>query len=144
MIKLHKQFGHASYECSKSLLKNTGVSDQNTFEMLEHTCKECTTYLLFKKPPPCPAAGLQLASDFNETVAMDRHELGKNVWYLHLIDEFTRLSAASIIHKKAPLVIMREFLHCWVSIYGTPKKIYHERIPSLLGQHLWYTKEDIW
>ena len=77
--------------------------------MLEQICKECNTCLLFKKPPPCPAVGLPLASDFNETVAMDLHELGQNVWYLHLIYEFPFLSAASIIHKKAPLVSMREF-----------------------------------
>ena len=124
MIKLHKQFGHASYKRLKSLLKNAGVSDQNTFEKLEQICKECNTCLLFKKPLPRPAVGLPLASDFNETVAMDLHELGQNVWYLHLIDEFTCLSAASIIHMKAPLAVMREFLRCWVSIYGTPKKIY--------------------
>ena len=79
LIKLHKQFGHASYEHLKSLLKNAGVSDQNTSEMLEHICKECNTCLLFKKPPPCPAAGLPFTSDFNETVAMDLHELGQNV-----------------------------------------------------------------
>ena len=73
-IKLHKQFRHVSYEHLKSSLKSAGVSDQNTFEMLEQICKECNTCLLFKKPPPCPGVGLPLASDFNETVAMDRHE----------------------------------------------------------------------
>ena len=70
--------------------------------MLEQICKECNTCLLFKKPPPRPAVEVPSASDFNETVAMDLHELGQNVRYLHLIDEFTRLSAASIVHTKTP------------------------------------------
>ena len=100
--------------------------------MLEQICKECNTCLLFKKPPSRPAVGLPLASDFNETVSMDLRELGQNVWYLHLIDEFTCLSAVSIVYTKAPLVIMREFLHCWVSIYSTPKKIQSDNGGELL------------
>ena len=111
-MKLHKQFGLASYKCLKSLPKNAGVSKQDTFEILDEICKECNTYLLLKKPPPSPAVGLPLASDFNETVAMDLHELGQSVWYLHLIDEFTCLNAASLVHTKAQPVIMTEFLHC--------------------------------
>ena len=63
MIKLHKDFGHASYERLKSLLENAGVPDWSTFEI----CKDCNICLLFKKPPPRPAVGLPLASDFNGT-----------------------------------------------------------------------------
>ena len=104
----------------KDLTKTAGVSDQSTFEILEQICKECDTCQLFKKLPPRPTVGLPSASDYNETVAMELHEWGQNVWYLHLIDEFTCLSAASIAYTNTPPVTMREFFQCWVSIYGTP------------------------
>ena len=34
---------------------------------------------------------------FNETISMDLHEIQSNIWYMHIIDELTRLNNAVII-----------------------------------------------
>lgn len=38
-----------------------------------------------------------MTSAYNETKAVDLHELEPGVWYLHAIDHFTRFSAGSIV-----------------------------------------------
>ena len=83
-IRLQKQFGHASYEQSKSLLKMLVYLTRARLKFWNKYAKS-DTCPLFKKPPPRPAVGLPLASDFNELLL---HEWSQNVWYLHLIDEF--------------------------------------------------------
>ena len=97
LVKLHKQFGHRSFEWLKNLLKDAGVVNSNTFELLHEVCSSCEICLKYKKPNQKPIVGFPLATGFNETVAMDLHELGHNLWYLHLIDEFTQ---CSIYYKK--------------------------------------------
>ena len=57
---------------------------------------------------------------------MDRLELGHNLWYFHLIDEFTRLSAASVIRSKDPFITMKNLISHWVRIYGLPEKLYSD------------------
>ena len=89
LLKLHKQFGHASYDRLVKLLKNSGLTDCKTLKTLQIVCENCETCLVNKKPEPRPVVGLPLATEFNETVAVDLHELEPNVWYLHIIDEFT-------------------------------------------------------
>lgn len=53
-----------------------------------------------------PAVGLLLASEYNETVAIDLHELEPGVWYLHIIDHF---SAGSILTTKKSSEIVKHF-----------------------------------
>ena len=124
LVKLHKQFGHSSFERLKNLLKNAGVVNSNTFELLHEVCSSCEICLKYKIPDQKPIVGFPLAAGFNETVAMDLHELGHNVWYLHLIDEFTWLSAASIIRSKDPSIIIKNLINHWIRIYGLPEKLY--------------------
>ena len=57
---------------------------------------------------------------------MDLHELGHNLSYLHLIDEFTQLSAASIIRSKDPSIIIKNLINHWVRIYDLPEKLYSD------------------
>ena len=42
----------------------------------------------------------------------------------HLIDEFTLLSAASIIRSKDPSIIIKNLINHWIQIYGLPEKLY--------------------
>ena len=97
MDKIHKQFGHASAEKLKRLFKNAGKLNSEITSLIDVRVKKCKTCKVYKKPNPIPIVGLSRAADFNQTVAMDLHQLSVNLWYFHMIDEFTRFSNAVII-----------------------------------------------
>ena len=65
--------------------------------MLLLSVESCTKY---KKQPARPIVGLSKADNFNQTVSMDLHQLEPNMWYMHVIDEFSRFSNAQIIRNK--------------------------------------------
>ena len=90
LLKLHYQFGHASAMKLIQLLKSADIKDEQLFIILQEVVDGCDTCQKFKRSPPRPVVGLPRASDFNETVAVDLHQLGSNIWYLHIIDEFSR------------------------------------------------------
>ena len=104
---------------------NAGLREV-TFEMLRQVVNNCETCALFKKTPPKPAVGLPLATDFNQTVAVDLHELGTNVWYLHITDEFTRFSAGAIVKRKLPSVFVQEFISNCISKFGCLKSLLND------------------
>ena len=52
---------------------------------------------------------------------MDLKELGPSLWFLHIIDEFTRFSNAAIIRSKT--AVIKKFLQCWISLFGAPQKV---------------------
>lgn len=104
LTKLHKQFGHASAERLSKSLKNAGTSDKQLLDMLEKVTMECEVCAVHKRPVARPVVGFPLATEYNETVAVDLHELeAHRTWYLHIIDEFTRFSAGCIMQKKKSL-----------------------------------------
>ena len=124
ILKLHKQFGHASVERLTKLIKAAGTKDRDILEIIPEIVNNCDICLKFKRPSPKPAVGLPLATEFNETVTMDLHELGPNLWYLHIIDEFTRFSAGCIVRSKQSSIIANKFIRHWIAIHGSCKKIY--------------------
>jgi transposase InsO family protein len=126
LTKIHKQFGHATADKLQKLLVNAGINDSGLFQILDKVVSKCETCTMYKKVPPKPAVGFPLATDFNQTVAVDLHELEKNVWYLHIIDEFTRFSAGAIVNRKLPKVFVQEFILNWISIYGCPKSLFSD------------------
>ena len=126
LIKLHKQFGHASADRLKRLLESAGTHDTEVFNTLKEVVDNCETCFKFQRPVPKPAVGFPLATDFNETVAVDLHELDTNKWYLHIIDEFTRFSAGAIITSKQSSVFVKHFIDKWISVHGAPKKLYSD------------------
>ena len=121
LTKLHRQFGHASSERLWKLLKSTGKVNNDVKELLDYVVHKCIVCHKFKRAGPKPAVAFAHANDFNQIVALDLHELDKNLYYLHVIDLFSRLSAASIIRSKNPEVITNEFMKIWVGIYGSPE-----------------------
>ena len=74
--KIHRQFGRASSENIKRLIKNARVTDQEFFEVTE-VIQGCDVCLKYKKPVPRPVVGFEWATDFNQTVGMDLKELGQ-------------------------------------------------------------------
>ena len=123
LVKLHKQFGHASEESLTKLIRNSGVKNVTIFKALKEVVDNCETCMKYKKPPPRPVVGLPLADDFNQTVAMDLHELSGNLYYFHMIDEFSRFSAACIIKSKQASVIVLCFIKYWIAVHGAPKMV---------------------
>lgn len=100
LLKLHKQFGHASVDRLQKLLSCSGNSDDESITILKNITKNCETCIRYSKPKHKPAVGLPMASTYNETVAVNLHDLEPGLWYLHAIDHFTRFSAGSIITTK--------------------------------------------
>ena len=111
LLKLHKQFGHASAERLQRLLKSSGNKDTECDNLLEKIVGECEICQRYSKTTPRPAVGLPLASQYNETVAVDLHELEPGVWYLYIIDQFTRFSAGSVLTTKKSSEIVKHFVH---------------------------------
>ena len=71
--------------------------------------------------------GLAKADDFNDTVGMDLHQLGSNIWYLDLTDEFSRFSNAVIIKSKSRDIIIKMFLKYWISLFGSPNTVFSDK-----------------
>ncbi|VDI49488.1 Hypothetical predicted protein [Mytilus galloprovincialis] len=121
LLKLHKQFGHASLDKLLSLLQSAGSVDSETKTILKDICTKCLICHKFKHPKAKPVVAFSHANDFNQMVVMDLHEIDHNFYYLHVIDLFSRLSAAAIIRRKDSKVIVDRFMQKWVGIYGAPE-----------------------
>ena len=51
-----------------------------------------------------------MSTDFNDLVAVDVHQLEPPMWYLHVIDVFTRFSAGDIVRSKDASIIGDELV----------------------------------
>ena len=118
VLKLHKQFGHASADRLISLLQTSGTIGSDTKSIVTDICSKCEVSHQQKRPNAKQIEGFSHANDFNQVVAMDLHEIDHNLYYLHISDVFSRLSAAAVIRRKDPQVIVDKFMQVWVSVYG--------------------------
>ena len=123
ILKLHKQCGHASTANLKKLMQNAGIKDPQVYRDMTEIAEKCDVCTRHKKTPPKPVVGMPLAEDYNHTVAVVLHELDRNVWYFHMIDEYTRFSAVVIIRSKQASVIVDSFMKHWIAIHGPPKVV---------------------
>ena len=126
MIKIHKQFGHSSAENLMRLFNNAGKLDKEIIALIDKTLQGCDACRMYGKANPKPIVGFSWATDFNQTVGMDLHQLEESVWYLHIIDEFTRFSNAIIIRNKGTSTVIKKFLQSWISIFGSPNKVFSD------------------
>ena len=74
LVKLHRQFGHASVERLHKLLACAGNNDEESNTILKDIVKNCETCIRNSKPKRKPVVGLPMASTYNETIALDLHE----------------------------------------------------------------------
>ena len=122
--KLHTQFGHPSCEKLKKLVKNSGMETEELVKAIEEISLNCDICKKFKASKPKPAVTFPLASEFNQTVAMDLKTWEKDKTYLfNVIDHATRFAASALIKSKKPNVIVSAFFRIWVSIFGSPSKV---------------------
>ena len=123
--KLHKQFGHCSGDRLMNLIKSCNTDCKIQTDLVKSICEECQVCKKFGRPRNRPIVSMPLASAFNDIVAMDLHELtelGRSVYYLHLIDVFTRFSAATIIMEKKTDVVIDAINNVWGVQFGYPHK----------------------
>ncbi|XP_061906336.1 uncharacterized protein LOC133659674 [Entelurus aequoreus] len=126
LLKLHKQFGHASADRLQRLIQSSGNKDKDCLTILQQIVHDCDICQRYSKAKPRPAVGLPLATEYNETVAVDLHELEPGVWYLHVIDQFTRFSAGSIVKTKKASEMVNALIHTWISVHGPPRILYSD------------------
>ena len=115
--KLHRQFGHASEQKLKDLLKKANVKDKEIYDLLNKAITECELCIRFQRTPSRPVVSLPMASDWNELISVDLHQLEQSIWYLHIIDIFTRFSAGAIVRTKDASVVGDKIIKNWMCIW---------------------------
>ena len=124
--KLHRQFAHASKERLFRLLKDGGCQDSEFFKILEKCCKNCKFCQKYRHAKPRPIVGFPKGDRFNQVVSMDLKEIGKGSWILHLVDNATRYTAATLINSKKKEVIVKKIFQIWLSYFGSPEKFHSD------------------
>ena len=94
----------------KNLLKNAGLFSTEISKLINEVCDNCIVCKTHTKPPPRLVVGLARATTFDHTVPINVHSLDKDIWYFHIVDEFTRFSNATITKSKSPTIIIKNFL----------------------------------
>ena len=121
-IKLHSQFSHPSARNLIKLVVGAGWgNDHELINQITKVSEECKICQEYKKPTPRPIAGLPMATEFNEVVAMDLKYINGD-WILHLIDHVSRFSAAAYVRSKKPEEIIENIFQIWISVFGPPKR----------------------
>ena len=63
-------------------------------QIIDKVIESCETCQKFRKPPSKPVVAFTKSDSFIETLSLILHELKPNLWYLHVVDEFSRFSVA--------------------------------------------------
>ena len=122
--KLHRCFAHPSADRLIRFVNAAGdrwSEDKDLKDEIHNVTDQCEVCKIFKKPPARPTVGLPMATEFQETVAMDLKQYkGKQI--LHLVDLCTRLSAATFIANKKSTTIVKALFQIWICVFGSPRK----------------------
>ena len=123
--KLHRQFCHCSAGKLIKLIKDSNRwPDDETSDIIrevKNVTENCNICKQYKRSPPTPVVCVSLSSYFNEAVAMDLIEV-KGKYILHLIDMFSRYSAACVRGTKQQEQIAEGIMKIWISYFGKPSK----------------------
>ena len=69
--KLHKQFAHPTSQRLKSLMKDAGIDEISTLDLVGDVSDQCEICTHYKKTPARPVVSLPMATKVNDVVAMD-------------------------------------------------------------------------
>ena len=122
---LHRQFGHTTARRLRFYFTKAGIVDKEYMNLIDDVTEKCEICPKWKKTPSRPIVSLPMATEFNETVAMDLKiwNKEKHIYILHLIDLFTRFSISTIITSKDCQVVVDKVMQCWIGTgLGTPEK----------------------
>ena len=133
ILKLHKQFSHPHPDKLQTLLKNAGNVSKETMDTVVDISKNCDVCKRYKHNPPRPAVSFPLATQFNETVALDL-KIYRTGYMLHMIDHATRYSQACFIKNKLSATIVKSVLKFWVGVFGSPKNFLSDNGGEFVNQ----------
>ena len=124
IIKLHRQFGHCHESRLMKLIESSNIwSDtEQVSKMVKDVSENCDICKRYKKRSLRPIVSIPLASEFNQTVAMDLITYEQGIWILHLIDLFSRYSVACVRRSKKQDVMIDAIMKTWISYFGQPKR----------------------
>ena len=125
LLKLHRQYGHKDTKIIERLLKEAECWDDEYSDILDNIVDGCKTCKIFKKTPPRPVVSLRPSSNFGEVLTIDLKEW-RGGYILHMIDAFTRFTQSCVLKRKLPNVVVEKILRHWISIFGTPGKIWSD------------------
>lgn len=97
-----------------------------TIFIFTNTNKQCMT-MAYAGGTARPSPNLQWRpSEYNETVAVDLHELEPGVWYLHIINHFTYFSAGNTVKTKGSSESVDSFIYTWKSVHIPLRQLYSD------------------
>ena len=134
ILKLHKQFSHPHPDKLKTLIKQAGDATQDMLDMVTDVTKKCDICKRYKRTPPRPVVSFLLATEFNETVALDLKTFHGSGYMLHMIDHATRYSQACFIKNKQSSTIVKSILQFWISIFGSSRKFLSDNGGEFVNQ----------
>ena len=111
------------------------ITDEVMLKTVDEVQDQCKTCQKYGQKSPRPIVTLPRASDFNESVAMDLKFFDSKI-VLHIIDHFTRYSAACVIPSKHRDTIITYVLKCWISIFGIDPLIFKKILPYSRLSHI--------
>ena len=125
VAKLHQQFSRCSKERLQELLCKAGYKSLDVKTVIEKVCSSCSVCARYGRAPVRPVASLPWSNHFSDVIAIDLHELtslGRSIYYIHIIDLFTRFSQAEIIENKRGSTIVNSLNKLWIFSFGAPNK----------------------
>ena len=108
-----------------ALIRKAGIKDGNLEMCLRTVAENCEVCCRYKKPRPCPVVSMPMASKFNELVALDLKSY-EGVYFLVIVDHFTRFCSAIVIRNKRPETIIRGLFMSWITVFGAPYKFFSD------------------
>ena len=122
--KLHRQFGHCHESRLLRLIESSKLwSDmKQVSRIVKEVSESCDVCKRYRRRQLRPVVSIPLASEFNQTVAMDLITIEQGVWILHLIDLFSRYSAACVRRSKKQDVMIDAIMKIWISYFGQSKR----------------------
>ena len=123
-LKLHRQFAHPPPYRLQKLLKDSNIANQKLLKFVDEVSKECKTCQELQSVPNKPVVGFPLATEFNETVAMDLKVFKTGIYIHHMIDHAARYSSGCIIFNKRKETIVEGILTHWVKWFWSTQKAF--------------------
>lgn len=136
VAKMHRVFGHTSFESFQRMLKGAGLSE-NVIKMARKVCEECEVCKLSKRPQSRPLIAVPKSTKCFEVIALDLFFVTHNerrYTVLHVVDCFSRWSECIIVNSKDASVVLKEFIQKWIRRWGFCKVMWSDRGKEFLNQ----------
>ena len=136
--KLHQYFCHCSVDKLTKLIKNAGRLQVETKRYLEEIKAGCLSCKIWNNRLPTPVVTIPRASRCNELVTVDLKDWceGKCRYILYIIDNFSRLAAASFIPNKQAVTVGEQILAKWISVFGVMSILHLDRGSEFLNEEM--------